>query len=206
MASWSRQRAGEPDEWQPDERGRVAALDALEQRDTERFRTEPAGAIERPLACHVALDLSATQPAKHRGGRVDMREVHRATATEHRARRVEERGPAAERCELLAAARRITGLLEQLSGARGNLVGADHDRLRMGARNRASLLEREAEGPVRGRLAREMRLTHTGRERIEGQTEPCEKLASVHRGRGEDQHAHGTHGSLGAMRIALRKQ
>src|SRR5215469_7182097 len=92
------QRRGEPDEWQPDERGRVAALDAFEQRDTERFRTETAGAIKGLLARYIALDLIATQLAKHDGSRVDVREMQSAMATEDRAGRVKECRPAIERC------------------------------------------------------------------------------------------------------------
>src|SRR5215469_9267049 len=98
------QRRGEPDEWQPDERGRVAALDAFEQRDTERFQTEATGAVEWPLARHIALDLLGTQLAKHDRGGVDVREVQSTTAPPQRAGRIKERRPAAERCELLAAA------------------------------------------------------------------------------------------------------
>jgi len=50
-------------------------------------------------------------------------------AAEHGARRVEGRHPAAERSELLAAARGISRLVEDAITAYGDLVGTDHDRL-----------------------------------------------------------------------------
>jgi len=135
-----------------------------------------------------------------------VREVQGATATEHRAGRVKERRPPAERGELVAAARRITGLLEQLISARSDLVGTDHDRLRMYARHRAGLLERQPERPVCGRLAGQKHLTHTRCECFERQTEPYEQLASIYGARGEDQCTHGTHALSRRSGIAFRKQ
>src|SRR5215469_2767947 len=58
------QRLREPDERQPDEGGRIHALDALEECDAGPFRLEATGTIERLFAGHVALDLRSTQHAE----------------------------------------------------------------------------------------------------------------------------------------------
>ena len=51
------QRAAEPDQRQAGEAGRVGRFDAFEKRDAERLGLEAAGAIERGVGRHVALDL-----------------------------------------------------------------------------------------------------------------------------------------------------
>src|SRR5690348_9776663 len=53
-----------PYERQADERGRIRALDPLEQSDAQALCLEPAGAIERLLPGHVALDLRRGEPAE----------------------------------------------------------------------------------------------------------------------------------------------
>src|SRR5690606_10186993 len=57
------------DQWQPDERGRVAGLDCLEQGDAEALGLEAAGAVERLFMVDIAADLAELQRAKpyHRG-------------------------------------------------------------------------------------------------------------------------------------------
>ena len=53
VAQQPRQR----DQRQADQRGRIVAFDALEQRDAERFRLDGAGAVVRLLAVEVGVDL-----------------------------------------------------------------------------------------------------------------------------------------------------
>src|SRR5689334_7040400 len=90
------QRPGQPDERQADERGRVAALDGLEQRDAECLGLEPAGAVERLLARHIALNLLGTEGAEHYRGGVDVRGMHARAAAGQRAGGMEQRGLAAQ--------------------------------------------------------------------------------------------------------------
>src|SRR5690242_20390231 len=78
------QRRGEPNQRQADECGRIATLDAIEKRDAERFRPKASGTVVRLLARHVTLDLPGAQLAKEDAGRIDVRQVHRAAAAEHR--------------------------------------------------------------------------------------------------------------------------
>ncbi len=58
------QGGGQPDEWQADEGGRIAALDAVEERDAQALRPKASRAVERALPLHVALDLLAAQAAE----------------------------------------------------------------------------------------------------------------------------------------------
>ena len=55
------QHAGQPDERQADQRGRIVAVDALEQRDAERFGADAAGAIVGSLAPQIGVDLGGGQ-------------------------------------------------------------------------------------------------------------------------------------------------
>src|SRR4029077_5287967 len=128
------QRPGEPNQWQADEGGGIAALDAFEQRDAERFRPKASGAVVGPLARDVTLDFPGAQRADQHAGRVDVREVNLAATAEHRTGRVEERRAAAERLELLTAAHRTPWLVEKPLAARGHLGGSDDPRLPGGTR------------------------------------------------------------------------
>src|SRR5690348_8713153 len=85
------QRGSEPDQGQADERGRVAAFDAFEERNTECFGPEASRTVERPLALDVALDLRGAEFSKHHRGGVDMRQMDLAVAAQQGTCAVEER-------------------------------------------------------------------------------------------------------------------
>src|SRR5690242_3104694 len=190
------QRGSEPDPRQADEGGRVAAFDAFEQRDTERFGPEASCTIERPLALDVALDLRSAEFSKHHRSGIDMRQMHLAGATKQSTCAVEERGTSAECLELLARPCGIPGLIEEAVAAGGNLVSSDDGCLRTRLRPCTRFLERESHGSVGRGFAGSVRLAHARGARLERHCEPAEKLASIARGRSEDQRSHGTPGAM----------
>ena len=51
------QYAGQPDQRQADQPGRIPGVDSLEQCDPQAFRLEAAGAVERALAGEVARSI-----------------------------------------------------------------------------------------------------------------------------------------------------
>src|SRR5487761_421008 len=125
------QGAGHPDERQADERRGVTTLDALEERDAEPLGAKAAGAVERALAFHVALDLLAREAAeKHRRG-VDMQHADAGLRSNDRASGMKACARAARRGELRAAPGGIARLVEDPAANGGDLVAADDHGVRV---------------------------------------------------------------------------
>jgi uncharacterized protein len=197
------QRAREPDEWQPDEGGGIAAVDRLQQRHPETLRLETAGAVERALACHVALDLLRTQRAERAGRQIDMGLFLAACLAHQRAGGMELRRATAEYRELLAAVRGIAGFIEQAAGSGGDLVAADDQSIGVLPGYDARFFQRQPQRAVAGGFARPVGLVHTRGLDFKRQPEPLQKFAAVDRRGSEDK---AWHGPWRAMRIAFEKQ
>src|SRR5579863_4852206 len=184
------QRAREPDERQADEGRRILALDAVEESDTQGLGLEAAGAIERPLARDVTIDLTRRQRPEDHGGGVDVSQMLARACAEQHAGGVEMRGVAGEARELRAAAWAIARLVEKLTATVRHLVAADHERLRLAGAHGLRLGGREAQRTIGRGFPGKVLLADPGRHHLEVECEAREELSAVGGGRGEDQLRH----------------
>jgi hypothetical protein len=96
----------------------------------------------------------------------------------------------AERTELRAACFSVAGLIENALAEGGDLVAADHDRVRVNAGNRFCLLQGEPASSRLRAFPRFRLLIDPGARHFEPDPETLEKQAAVGGGGGEDEGAH----------------
>src|SRR5579883_362070 len=106
------QQPGQRDQRQADQRGRVFALDFLEQCDAQRFGLETAGAIERLLAFQIALDFAVIEWAETHARQIRKeRAPVCASRIDYAYRRVEMHFASAARAQLFARHRKFARLV-----------------------------------------------------------------------------------------------
>jgi len=81
------QRARNPDQRQSDQRRRIAAIDAIEQRDAEPLAAKTAGTIEWTVELHIARNFGVVQRAESHNRPVDVLIQESGLATHEHNRR-----------------------------------------------------------------------------------------------------------------------
>jgi hypothetical protein len=120
-----------------------------------------------------------------------MREIDPRACADEGAGGMEGGALAAQRRQLLAAARRMTALVQHPSAEGGDLIAAENESLGILMCHRLRLGESETLRAPRRRLVGHVGFGNIGSDHIEGQREPGEERAAVGRGRGQDKSAHG---------------
>ena len=175
------------DQRQADERGRIVAVEPLDERDTETVDLRAARAIVGPVGAEVGLDRRLRERAELDVAGHEARALLAARATLDRDGRQEGDAPAAHRTQLRDRVLVRLRFRQRPPVEHRDLVAADDDRVGMAHGDRVRLLLGEAHGERGWRLAGARRLVDAGAHRLERQPEAREQLAAVRRGRGEDQ-------------------
>lgn len=173
------QHVGDPDERQTDDGGRVDALHAREQRNTESFAFEAAGAVERRLRVDISLDLGLQKFAEHAARVIHVLRPHARFDADDRDGCVEGHRVSRETTELCDLCGSVARFAEWLLAECANLVGADDERVRFAFGDGAGLGECEARGEGPWRLTRQVRLVDVGRAALERQPEAGEQFAPI---------------------------
>src|SRR5690606_23875275 len=180
------QQAGQRDQGQADQAGRVARFDRLEQGDAQAFALEAAGAVEGLLGIDVALDLVPGQGAEVDAGQVGGGE---ATAGALQADAgVEMHHAPAHRGQLGDRRLAVAWLAQDAAIQFGGLVPADHPVLRAWGGDRTGLGGRQPPYQRGHVLARQRGCVHLRARALEGQAQALQQCAAVPGARGEDEH------------------
>lgn len=199
------QRRGHPDQGQTDERRRIDRLDALEQCDATTLDPEGAGAVEGSVGRDIGSDLLAVERAEHAARFVDMLAPVAGLQADDRDSGVKQHRLTRLGRELGAGCCGITGLAEHAVTERADLIGADHDSVRISFGHGPCLGECEAPRERVRRFARSAALIDVGRLAAEFDAEPLEQRSAVAGGRREPDGA-GQRGVLGHVCIGRGKQ
>src|SRR5579885_1110062 len=124
------QQPSQPDQRQTDQRGRVFALDLLEQRDAQRFGLETAGAIEGALVFEIAFDFTGVERAEAHPRQIRKeRALVCAPRIDHAYRRVEMYFAPAARAQLFACDHKFARLAQNAAVQLGDLTLKAHTRM-----------------------------------------------------------------------------
>ena len=181
------QRLGDGDQRQSDDGRRIARIHRAQQRGPGRLGPEAARAVNRPVPLDVAPDFRVGEiPEKHL--RFDDRCLPEFVRDAAQRERAQEDDPlAAERRELPPGPVRRARFADDPPGMNGHLVGPDHDRLRIPARNGQGFFVGEARGQrIRG-LVPARGLVDFGGDDVKRYAQPIQQQAPVRTGGSEDQ-------------------
>jgi EAL domain-containing protein (putative c-di-GMP-specific phosphodiesterase class I) len=153
LEAFGAQHGAERDQGEPDERGRIVAVQPRQQRNAQAFALRAARAIERGLALEIAFDLVVAQRAERDLRGDELFGDPRVGGTKEANRGMEEDGLAAHRAKLRSGIGEGAGLSYGLSLVLGDLVGADDPCLRPACRCHAGLEARKARGGIARRLS-----------------------------------------------------
>jgi hypothetical protein len=159
--------------------GGIAAIYFLEQRDAQPFRLDGTGAVEGRLAVEVSADFLRIQRPECAGD-IDQRGVAAAACgIDQRDARMKDHGFAGKGAQLCKCGIPRPGLADRYAGTVGDLVGTDHQGVRILDRNRARLGFGQAKGGLRRGLSRERGFVHARRRDQERQPQALEQRAAV---------------------------
>lgn len=117
---------GNPDDRKADQGGGILRLDRMQERGTEAFAPESAGAVEGTVDLDIALDLVLPELPETDAREIDVLENGVRPVVEQDDRRVKFHGLPAARAELLPAASGIAWLVMDLATTDRDLVGAEN--------------------------------------------------------------------------------
>ncbi len=186
----------DPDQWQPDQGRRVAALDALHQADAQALGLEAAGAIAARARARHAARFRASRTGRGNGSRVvdvfcriPASMPTMATAVW----KVRRSAPdsAASACAVGDGRARLA---EHAIPEGADLVRADHQRLRMPLGDRSGLGHGEPHGERSRLFAGEADFIHLGHRDLETESQSLEQRAPMPRGRRQPERANGRKG------------
>ena len=147
------QRVGDPDHRQADDRRRVEALHALEQRNAEPLALETARAVVGRFGRDVLFDVATRESAEHATRRIEMLLPKTRLQADERNGGVEDHRLTGEPLELRDLRGGVTRFAERRVAERTDLIGPEYESGGVQRGDRACFGERESTREEIGRAS-----------------------------------------------------